>query len=707
MSDLLRSPKLRPWHLDRVAVVYVRQSTPQQVHDHKESTARQYALADRAIALGWARDRVVTIDDDLGKSGQSIEGRVGFQRLLAEVALDRVGLILGLEMSRLARSCKDWHLLLELCGRYRVLLADADGLFDPTDHSDRLLLGLHGVMNEAELHVLKNRMYQGKLNKARRGDLYSLPPIGYVRGPSGAWVLDPDEQVQAVVRLIFDQFDREATLHGLLRHLVHHKIQLPVRVRSGPSKGQLEWHRPNRATLSNLLRHPSYAGAYRYGHRPTDPRKKQPGRPTTGKLVRRPSECLVLIRDHLPAYIAWERFEANQARLTANCPSPATPGAPRNGPSLLAGLIRCGRCGQRMTVQYPGAKGRPSYVCSRGTASYGEPLCQGLSNASVLDEWVASQLLAAVEPAALEASLAAVAGVEAQRAALARQWQLKRERAAFAVDRACRQFQACEPENRLVARELERRWEEALKSQRQLEDEYERWQRSAPANLSDNAVSSIRALAADLPAVWSAATTTPADRRRIARMLLEKVVVTVDKTSERVDATLHWVGGETRSHVLARPVTSYCQRSDYPQLVAKLREWCGKRLPPAEIATRLNEAGFVPPKRATRFTAEIVQRLTAKLGLVRRLPHGSDIGLSADEYRPAGLARRLGIGRDTVRRWMRVGWVQVRREANGHRVIWADADELRRLRALHRLPRTWANKARLAKLKTPKPRPAR
>src|SRR5947209_1882533 len=205
MTDPARSPvasaKLRPWHLDRHAIVYVRQSTPQQVADHQESTARQYALADRAVALGWPRDRVTVIDEDLGKSGQSIEGRPGFQRLLAEVALDHVGMVLGLEMSRLARSCKDWHQLLELCGRYRVLLADADGLYDPTEYADRLVLGLHGMMSEAELHVLKQRMYQGKLNKARRGELLSAPPIGYVRVAGGEWAIDPDEQVQAVVRL--------------------------------------------------------------------------------------------------------------------------------------------------------------------------------------------------------------------------------------------------------------------------------------------------------------------------------------------------------------------------------------------------------------------------------------------------------------------------------------------------------------------------
>jgi DNA invertase Pin-like site-specific DNA recombinase len=707
MSEPLRSPKLRPWHLDRVAVVYVRQSTPQQVLDHRESTARQYALADRAVALGWTRDRVTTIDDDLGKSGQSIEGRPGFQRLLAEVALDHVGLILGLEMSRLARCCKDWHQLLELCGRYRVLLADADGVYDPTEHSDRLLLGLHGVMNEAELHVLKQRMYQGKLNKARRGELLGLPPIGYVRIPTGEWAIDPDEQVQAVVRLIFDQFDREATMHGLLRYLVHHQIRIPVRPAGGPSKGQLEWRRPNRATLQNLVRHPSYAGAYRFGHRPVDPRKKQPGRPNTGKLIRRPEECLVLIRDRLPAYITWERFEANQERLNANRNLPGTPGAPRHGPAVLAGLVRCGRCGRRLVVRYSGPKNYPTYTCTRGSADYGEPLCQGLSNGSALDELVARQLLAAVEPAALDASLAAVAGVERQRAELTRQWHLRRERAAIAVDRAARQYQACEPENRLVARELERRWEEALKAQRQLGEEYDRFVRSAPAELSDDALSAIRALAADLPAVWSAATTTPADRQRIARLLLERVVVTVDKASERVDVMLHWVGGAVRPHTITRPVTRYSQQSEYPRLVTRLRELCGGRLNATAIADRLNAEGFCPPKRTNRFTRDMVLRLTAHLGLARRQRYGSSAGLGRDEYRPMSLARRLGISRDTVRRWLRAGWLNLRRDEDGHHVIWADAGELRRLRELHDLPRTWANKTRLAKLKKPKPRPAR
>jgi DNA invertase Pin-like site-specific DNA recombinase len=704
MTDPFRSPKLRPWHLDRSAFVYVRQSTPHQVSDHQESTARQYALADRALALGWTRDRVTTIDDDLGKSGQSIEGRPGFQRLLAEVALDHVGLILGLEMSRLARSNRDWHQLLELCARFRVLLADADSIYDPADHNDRLLLGLHGMMSEAELHVLKERMYQGRLNKARRGAPMGLPPIGYVRLASGEWDVDPDEQVQATVRLVFDQFDRETTLHGLLRYLVRHGVRIPVRSNTGPNRGELEWRRPNRATLANLLHHPIYAGAYRFGHRPVEPRRKQPGRPATGKLIRRSEECLVLIRDRLPAYISWDRFQANQERLEANRARHDRPGAPRQGASLLAGLLQCGRCGRRMIVLYSGPQNRHAYNCTLGPGDYGEPLCQSLSGAA-LDDLVAGRVLAAVEPAALEASLAAVAGVERERSDLARHWQLRRERAHHDVDRSARQYQACEPENRLVGRELERRWEEALKSLQRLDDDYERWRRTAPGQLSPEDERAIRSLAGDLPAVWRAATTTPADRQRIARLLVERVSVVVDKASERVDVELRWAGGLVESHILSRPVRRYDLQADYPRMVARLQAWCAEGLSAAGIAERLNAEGFRPPKRVDRFNRGMVQRLLCRLGLVRRNPHGSRSELGRDEYSPGGLARRLAISLDTVRRWICSGWLTSSRDAEGHHVIWADASELVRLRELHELPRTWATKGRLAGLTRPKPRP--
>jgi len=359
-----------------------------------------------------------------------------------------------------------------------------------------------------------------------------------------------------------------------------------------------------------------------------------------------------------------------------------------------------------MMVRYS-AKGRASYTCARASADYGEPLCQMLSDARALDGLIAEQLLAAVQPAALEASLAAVAGVERERGELDRQWKLKRARAAQEVDRADRQHRACEPENRLVARELERRWEDALKRQRELDDEFDRRRRCAPEKLDDTALSSIRALAADLPAVWSAPSTSPADRRRIARRLLERVVVTVDRASERVDAVLHWIGGAVRPHAIARSVDRYSLRSDHPRLVARIRELADGRIDSSAIAARLNAEGFHPPKRTMPFSGEMVRRLTVKLGIVRRGRHGDSTSLGPDEYRPAALARLLGIDRYTIRRWQRAGWLNLRRDGDGHAVLWADAEELRRLRDLRTLPRTRANKGRLAELKVPKPRPMR
>ena len=706
MTDLLHSSKIKAWHLERFAIVYIRQSDPQQPIKHPESTARQYALVDRAVALGWPRERVIVIDDDQGKTGSTAEGRLGFHYLLAEVALDHVGLILGLEVSRPARCCKDWYQLLELCSRFHALLADSDGVYDPTNYNDRLLLGLKGMMSEAELHILKERMYGAKLNKARRGELYHLPPIGYIKLPTKEFALDPDEQVQATVRLIFDQFDRQGTVHGLLRYLVRHRIQIPVRLHGGVNKGQLEWHRPNRSTLLNILHRPIYAGAYLYGQRAIDPRKKSPGRPRTGRQCLPLEQCAVFIHDHEPAYITWQRFEANQRRLADNQNKYDRPGAPRQGAALLGGLLYCGRCGQRMHVDYCGREKTPSYACNRNCVNYGDPLCQSLSGKN-LDALAAAQILAAVEPAALEASMAAVADVERERAALMKNWTLRIERARYESARAHRQYHACEPENRLVARALEKCWEEALRQQRQLEEEFDRWKRSVPPRLSAQDQQAIRALAADLPALWQAETTTHQDRQRIARLLLERVTVVVDKKSERVDVKLHWIGGQVGEHTINRPVSRYDHLGDYPRLVERLRELCRQKLRSWEIAERLNAEGFRPPKRTGQFNAVMVARLAAARGLLRRKRNGTRDGLQPDEYHPAGLARQLGMSVDTITRWTRAGWLNVRRDEIGHRIIWADADELLRLKELLQLPRTRENKQRLAELTKPKQPPKR
>ena len=583
--DAHRSDKITDEHLARMAIVYVRQSTQHQVLEHRESTARQYALADRAIALGWPATAVEVIDEDQGRSGSSAEGRSGFQRLLAAVSSDRVGIILGLEMSRLARSCKDWHALLELCAIYRTLLADADGLYDPSQYNDRLLLGLKGTMSEAELHILKSRLQQGMWNKAERGEVLNHPPIGYVRTPAGDFVIDPDEQVQSVVRMVFDQFTRRGSVNGLLRWLAQHDVKLPVRPHFGMNRGELEWRRPNRVTLLNMLHHPIYAGAYRWGHRELDPRKKVPGRPTTGRTFKAHDECRVLIRDRFPAYITWDEFENNQQKLEENSSLSKLLSAPRHGPSVLAGLVVCGRCGRRMLVGYNNTGGASKtktlrYSCLRDAIDYGEEKCQSLSGAA-LESLVVERLLQVVSPASLELSLAAAEDIERERQQLDDHWQQRLARSCYEVEQARRQYAAVDPDHRLVARELERRWDEALRADDRLQADYARFQQDSPKQLSQHEREQIQALAEDLPALWRADSTTPEDRQTIARLLLEQVTVTVEGNTDRVDVELRWAGGFVSRHTLSRPVQTYEQLSNYDELIRRART----RSPPVNSLT--------------------------------------------------------------------------------------------------------------------------
>jgi DNA invertase Pin-like site-specific DNA recombinase len=312
------SDKIQRRHQERLAMVYIRQSTMQQVERHQESTRLQYALVDRALHFGWHRPSIVVVDDDLGRSGASMEGRLGFQRLVAAVGLGHVGMVLGVEMSRLARSCRDWHQLLEICALFDTLIADSEGVYDAGNFNDRLLLGLKGTMSEAELHILKARMLEGRRAKARRGELGKTLPMGYLRRPSGEIALDPDEQAQATISLVFELFDRFRTVGKVMRYLVDHEIRMPVRVRNGSRKGELEWHRVNRISLHNLFNNPIYAGVYVYGRRPSDPRRHKPGRPGTGRRSLPPEEAEVFLPGHLPAYISWEQYRRNRAQLQSN-----------------------------------------------------------------------------------------------------------------------------------------------------------------------------------------------------------------------------------------------------------------------------------------------------------------------------------------------------------------------------------------------------
>ncbi len=409
--------KIRPEHRDRAAVVYVRQSSRQQVQEHAESTRLQYGLVERAVVLGWARSRVVVIDDDLGRSAAVAAARPGFQKLVTEVTMGRVGIVLGSEMSRLARTGRDWHQLVELCSLSGALLADPDGVYDPRFYNDRLLLGLKGTMSEAELYLIRQRMASGRLAKAERGELAVPVPIGYVRRPSGEVVFDPDGQAQTVVRLVFDTFDRLGTLNAVLRYFADHGIGFPVRAHSGLEKGELSWRRPSRETLQIMLHNPIYAGYYAYGRRRIEPRRTVPGRPSTGRVTYGRDEWLVVLPDRMPAYITAERYEANLARMAANRQIAGSPGAPRDGSALLAGVVRCGLCGgHRMTVRYHTPTGRNpahGYTCGHDNANYGTGrMCQHIAGPA-LDRYVTGQLLDAAAPAALDVSLQAAGQAEA------------------------------------------------------------------------------------------------------------------------------------------------------------------------------------------------------------------------------------------------------------------------------------------------------
>jgi DNA invertase Pin-like site-specific DNA recombinase len=685
----LVSDKIQRHHRERLAMVYIRQSTVQQVERHQESTRLQYGLVERAFQFGWARESIIVVDDDLGRSGASMEGRLGFQRLVAEVGLGRVGLVLGVEMSRLARCCRDWHQLLEICALFDTLIADLDGVYDPSTYNDRLLLGLKGTMSEAELHILKARMLEGRRAKARRGELAKAVPMGYVRRPSGEVTLDPDEQAQATIHLVFDLFERFRTVGKVMRYLVDQGIAMPVRARGGPRKGELEWHRVNRVSLHNLFVNPIYAGAYVYGGRSVDKRRQQPGHRGTGRRPFRLEEAEVFLPDRVPAYISWDQYQRNQAQLRAN--RAMNVGVARAGQALLSGLIVCGRCGRRMMSQYNNNGTLARYTCSSMASNYGEPLCQSLK-AAPLDALVTGIVLEALEPAALEASLQAITDLESERRALDEQWQHRVERARYEAERARRQYDAVEPENRLVVRTLERQWEQALAEQLRLEAEHERFRRDQPQTLSPADLTAIQRLATDLPAVWRAAS--QEERQTIVRLMLERLLVEIIDGSEQVRVECHWHSGNRTSHRLIRPVKRLDMLSDYDGLLARVgelhRAGCGAR----DIAAILNSEGFRPAKQRDTFSPQMVHNLLLKSGIVERKSRRRkpEIARQPDEWTVGELAEKLGARPATLYTWARKGRLRSRIVHAGARrfmLIHADEAALADLKVVRPIPRPW------------------
>jgi len=573
---------------------------------------------------------------------------------------------------------------------------------------------LKGTLSEAELHLLRQRMHQGILNKAKRGELFNLAPIGYVRSPTGDLMLDPDEQVQAVIHLVFDQFDEVGTINAVLRFLVQQQIQLPYRSHTGANRGQLQWRRPTRQRLRTILHHPIYAGAYTWGRKRIDPRRKVPGKPGSGRKVVPAEQCTVLLKDRCPAYITWPRYEANRRRMAENQARHDAQGAPREGSALLKGLLVCSRCHCRMAVQYDRLyKGRganlnqPRYACTRHGIEYGAHLCQSLTG-RVLDQFVARQVLTVLCPASLALSLSAAEHIEQQRMKVDEHWRHRVARARYDADRARRQYEAVEPENRLVARELERQWEHKLLDLRDLEEQHERFRQKQPMVVTDDEREQIRTLSSDIPKLWHAPQTTTVDRQTIVRHLIEQVTVTAPSDNQHVDVTIHWRGGFASQHALIRPVARYDQLDNYPQLLDRILELRDQKQSSAQIAAKLNAEGFRPPKRRSTFSAAMVGRLVwQRRRTDKRSTAMQRHKLDNHEWWFIDLARHLNLPYPTLYSWVRRGWVHARQLPvnRGRWIIWADADELSRLKRLRQCPKSWHNLHQAAELTQPKSRP--
>jgi len=644
-------------HRAKLAFVYVRQSSPGQVRHHQESTELQYRLAERATLYGWPRERVRVIDDDLGKSGTSSIDRQGFQTLIAEVGLGKAGLVMSLDASRLARNNRDWHQLLELCSLFGVLIADAERLYDPQTYHDRLLLGLSGIMSEAELHQIKVRLHQGERQKAQRGELRLSLPAGLVHNRDGSVTFNPDEEVQERLRLVFAKFRELRTARAVVRYLRRSNLPLPVRPLHGPAPHDVIWRGATSSRVLQILKNPAYAGAYVYGQRRQDPLSRQPGSGRVGTVAVAPEDWAICLKDAHPAYVDWDEYMANRRQLSNNvaCYDANRAGAPRKGNALLQGIVSCGRCGHHMTLRYSGPNGDyPVYVCNVDKVMDGRPHCQEV-RALAIDVEVERVILQALTPDRVALAVAALGEIEKETGAMERQWALKRERARYDAERARRQYDAVEPENRLVARSLERVWEERLRRAEQVEQEYAAWRREQATMITDCDRQEILALGEDLPRLWNAETTTSVDRKQIVRLVVKDVILDQKRRRGYVWVRIVWQTGSTSEHWFQRTVQSYDQHADQDRLRRRISELNSQQKMDGEIATILNEEQF-RTAHGPPFSGNMVHILrkrwripTVKINGVEwnppRWPDGS--------YSVQGAADALGITPQTIFKWLR------------------------------------------------------
>ena len=638
-------------HLHRSAFVYVRQSTTAQVEHNRESTQRQYGLVERARELGWQRDQNRVIDEDLGVSGSGLTERRGFAQMIAQVALGHVGVVLGLEVSRLARNNADWYRLLDLCGATDTLIGDADGIYHPGLFNDRLVLGLKGTMSEAELHVLRARLEGGIRNKAARGELRRGLPIGFVWGEGDGDVhFHPDESVTAAISAIFERFAEMGSARRVWLWFRSEELLFPLQ--SNSLEGS-RWVVPTYTKIHQVLTNPVYAGAYVYGRTRRERYVDEDGnvRKRTRKLPR--AKWAVVIQDHHEGFIDWETFEANQARIARNTrPRRHEPGgAVREGAALLQGIATCQRCGRKLRVYYSGRNSTPGYHCPGNTIANGRGqycLCVG---GCQIDRAVASAVLAALEPAGFEASLEAAEQIETDHDAALAQWRRQVERARYEAQHAERRYRAVDPDNRLVARGLEAEWDKCLRTVEAAEAELARREQARPRQLTADERSAILALGTDLVCVWSASTTTDRDRKQLLGLLLEEVIIGVDSDKRHAHVALRWQGGLISKIDVPLPRRGPSPNrtdEDTVELVRRL----AAHYPDAVIAGILNRQGR---RTATglRFTTNRVGSLRSHWKIPRFEPPSDPPQGELVNLREA--AELLGVAPSTLHRHVNVG----------------------------------------------------
>lgn len=638
--------KVKTSHLKRSAYLYVRQSTLRQVLENTESTERQYALRQQAVVLGWPLDRIITIDTDQGLSGASAADREGFQRLVTEVGLGRAGIVLGPEVSRLARNSMDWHRLLEICALTDTLILDEDGVYDPAHFNDRLLLGLKGTMSEAELHVLRARLQGGIRNKARRGELFIRPAMGFVYSADGKLVIDPDQQVQQSVRVLFETFRRTGSAMATVKFFAEQGLQFPRRVHTGTNKGDTVWAGLEHSRVLRILHNPRYTGAFVYGR--THTRKKVEGDWVIERVPR--EEWEVLIREKHAGYIDWDEYERNQRRLQENCQSYGADrrkSPPREGPALLQGLMLCGCCGKRMTVRYHSRRGQlsPDYVCQREGIEHAEPICQHIPGSSI-DEAVGNILVETVTPVALEVALAVQQELQSRLEEADRLRQQQVERSRYEAELARRRYLRVDPDNRLVADSLEADWNARLKMLAEAQELCERQREQDRQVVNDQQRAAILSLANSFPKLWRDPTTPDRERKRMVRLLLEDVTLI---RGNSITLHLRFKGGAHRTIQLPLPLRSWEQRQTNKEAVAEIDRLLDIYTYP-EIAAKLNECGMASGE-GNPFTARIVAGVQRRYGLKSRY----------DRLRAAGLltleevAQVLDLSTTRVKIWLRHG----------------------------------------------------